>query len=224
MEAKRKDNRSFGEQNFGAAELGDVRRTRRLVDLADRIVQHPGGTLPQKLNDPADLVSLYRLCKNENVTHEKVIKAHFQKTLDRIVEGSGDVLVIHDGTELDYSKKKTLAKGMGQIGNGHGRGRRRVGGEGGSSDQDDRGSGDQHTQQQPGIGGTRAKLFGHEEPPEKECERMTTRPANQSASSFASIVILVFSSLEMGQPFSAASAAARKASADAPGIFPTTSR
>ena len=43
---------SFGTLHFGAAQLGDVRRTRRLVQAADAIVQHPGGTLPQKLHDP----------------------------------------------------------------------------------------------------------------------------------------------------------------------------
>ena len=46
---------SFGSLHFGEAQLGDVRRTRRLVRAADAIVQHPGGTLPQKLQDPYPL-------------------------------------------------------------------------------------------------------------------------------------------------------------------------
>ena len=44
------------------------------------------------------------------------------------------------------------------------------------------------------------------------------------ASSLASSVIFVFSRREIGQPFSAAWAAARNASLDAPGILPTSSR
>ena len=36
----------FGESHFGKAPLGDVRRVQRLVMLADRMVQHPGQSLP----------------------------------------------------------------------------------------------------------------------------------------------------------------------------------
>ena len=59
---------TFGERHFGAAELGDQRRTRRLVQLADRMVMHPGGTLPQKLAKPADLKAMYRLMDTDAVT------------------------------------------------------------------------------------------------------------------------------------------------------------
>ena len=34
----------FGEEQFGAAKLGDRRRTARLVELANRMANHPGGT------------------------------------------------------------------------------------------------------------------------------------------------------------------------------------
>ena len=37
---------SFGFLHFSEAQLGDVRRTRRLDRAADAIVQHPGGTFP----------------------------------------------------------------------------------------------------------------------------------------------------------------------------------
>jgi len=52
---------SFGEEHFGAAQLGDRRRTRRLVDTGNRILEHPAGTLPDKLRSPAALKGLYRL-------------------------------------------------------------------------------------------------------------------------------------------------------------------
>ena len=47
--------KSFGEVNFGHAQLGDKRRTSRLVRTADLMVRRPGGTLPQKFNSPKDL-------------------------------------------------------------------------------------------------------------------------------------------------------------------------
>lgn len=46
---------SFGTRNFGAINLGDRRRTARLVHGADAMCRHPGGTLPDKFPKPADL-------------------------------------------------------------------------------------------------------------------------------------------------------------------------
>jgi len=113
--------KSFGEVNFGMAELGDVRRTRRLVTLANQIVRHPGGSLPHKLCNPADLTALYRLCQRDEVTHEAVLAPHRQVVWQQIQEHSGDVLVLHDSTDIDYTRQKSLSE-LGQIGDGHGRG------------------------------------------------------------------------------------------------------
>ena len=121
MDDQQTAERSFGEEHFGAAELGDVRRTRRLVRLADQMVKHPGGTLPDKLSDPATLKALYRLVKKDEVTHESVLMPSRERTLRLAAEAEGTVLHIHDGTELDYSGLHSL-QGLGQIGNGNGRG------------------------------------------------------------------------------------------------------
>jgi hypothetical protein len=112
---------SFGTLHFGEAKLGDVRRTRRLVQAADAIVQHPGGTLPQKIHDPYPLDAFYRLANRKEVTHEAVLEPHRQRTLGVMRQIDGPVLLIHDTTELDYSSLGSLT-GLGQIGNGNGRG------------------------------------------------------------------------------------------------------
>ena len=67
---------SFGFRNFGAVELGDTRRTQRLATLVDTMCRHPGGTLPDKLNRPADLRAFYRLMNRPEVTHQKLIASH----------------------------------------------------------------------------------------------------------------------------------------------------
>ena len=72
---------SFGEEHFGAAELGDARRTKRLVRIADKMVKHPDGTLPDKINDPAELRALYRLANEARVTHEAVLEPSRARTL-----------------------------------------------------------------------------------------------------------------------------------------------
>lgn len=113
---------SFAERNFGAADLGDERRTRRLPKLVEQMIRHPGGTLPQKLPRPEDLEAFYRLCDAEDVTHEAVVSPHRQKTLQVLQSTEHFLLAIHDATELDYTNHTSLANDLGQIGNGHHRG------------------------------------------------------------------------------------------------------
>lgn len=113
---------SLGQALFGHSELGDSRRTDRLVTTFDQLCRHPGGTLPDKLSSPADLKALYRLCGCDEVTHAALITALRTYTLLRIARHVGPVLVLHDATELDYSSLTSLALDLGQIGEGHGRG------------------------------------------------------------------------------------------------------
>ncbi len=115
---------TFGERNFGTADLGDKRRTAAIIKLANRIVHHPGSSLPAKLGNPAMVDSMYRLCRSEDVTHEAVLAPHIARTLKTIDECDDNdvVLILHDGTELDYTSKKKLARQLGEIGNGSSRG------------------------------------------------------------------------------------------------------
>ena len=46
---------------MGRAQLGHKRRTARLADSARRISEHPGGSLPEKLKDPAAYRATLRL-------------------------------------------------------------------------------------------------------------------------------------------------------------------
>lgn len=108
---------SFGEQHFGGCDLGDKRLTRRAVLAADRILEHPGGTLPDKLNhDTAELIGLYRLANNPKVTHERLISAHCRRTRELSARVAGVLLVIHDTTEVDFSGLDVDE--LGPIGNG----------------------------------------------------------------------------------------------------------
>lgn len=117
------DSTSFGVLHFGAAELGDRRRTRRLVYTANQIHQHPGGTLPKKLQDPAALDGLYRLVEAEEVTHEAVLEPHRQLTYQRMRQCEDVVLIIQDSTVLDYTSIRSLREELGIVGKGqHARG------------------------------------------------------------------------------------------------------
>ncbi len=122
MQASRMTASGFGEEHFGGAQLGVVRRQRRLVSLANHMAKHPGGTLPDKVRHPADLKALYRLMDSDAVTHRAVLQPHVARTLDLMRAHEGVVLNIHDTTELDYSGLRSLREALGQIGNGGGRG------------------------------------------------------------------------------------------------------
>src|SRR5208337_171471 len=94
---------NLGQAIFGHAQLGDQRRTARLVETFNLMQRHPGGTLPHKLSTPADLRAFYRLCDADDVTHAAIIAAAREYTLAKIAEHAGDVLMLHDATELDFT-------------------------------------------------------------------------------------------------------------------------
>ncbi|MBN9517688.1 transposase, partial [bacterium] len=113
---------SFGTQEFADVDLGDARRTRRLVRVADACLASPGRSLPDACHDPAAYQAALRLFRHPAVTHRAVLAPHQARTLDRAERHPDTVLIVHDTTELDFSGHRTLAGHLGPIGNGGGRG------------------------------------------------------------------------------------------------------
>ena len=115
---------SFAQDNFGDLDLGDPRRTRRLVRSVEEICRHPGGTLPDKLQQPRKLRGFYRLMNRPEATHQGLMQAHAARTQRLIAEGGAGsvVLLLHDATELDYTSKHSLRDVLSQIGQGKQRG------------------------------------------------------------------------------------------------------
>lgn len=111
---------TFGRDHFGKARLGDVRRTRRLVRIADQMGRHPGGTLPEKMQDPHQLKALYRLADRPEVSHPAVLQPHTDRTRALMAAHKDVVLLVHDTTELDLTSQRCLRDQLGHIGNGYG--------------------------------------------------------------------------------------------------------
>src|SRR5262249_13565869 len=113
------DAQTWATANFGSAQLGHKRRTKRLVSSAARIADRPQGSLPSKF-PWSPLRAVYRLCNRPEVTHPGVTAPHFRAARQRM--GQPDpVLILHDTTELDFSSHEAL-EGAGPIGDGGGRG------------------------------------------------------------------------------------------------------
>jgi hypothetical protein len=111
----------FGQEHFGGADLGHKKRNACLVRVANALLRHPGGTLPTKLQSPADYKATMRLANRPETTHAAVLQPHIDRTFTRVRQHAGVCLFLHDGTELDFSGLRSIAT-LGPIGNGHNRG------------------------------------------------------------------------------------------------------
>ena len=110
----------WAQAEFGFAQLGDKRRTERLINVATNLAANPGGTLPQAFPDWAELKAAYRLLDQRHVTFERIIAPHCERTLQACRQ-PGEYLIIEDTTLLDYSMRPAC-EDLGVIGDGQGRG------------------------------------------------------------------------------------------------------
>jgi hypothetical protein len=104
--------------NFAGAELGDPRRTRRLVFSAARIAAHPEKSFPQ-IFDWGGLRGFYRMCDSADDPH--AIQRPHRLLTRSAMTALPVVLIHHDTTTLDFSSHKALT-GAGPIGDGDGTG------------------------------------------------------------------------------------------------------
>jgi hypothetical protein len=109
---------AWAQHHFGAADLGDRRRTRRLVRVAAHAATHPSGSLPHQNQSWADTKAAYRLCDCPDVTFAAVCQPHWDDTRRC---APGRYLVLEDTTEIDFGWHRDVA-GLGPLGNGSGQG------------------------------------------------------------------------------------------------------
>src|SRR5438045_6065688 len=109
------DNRSYhgrfllfrvGTKNFGVVDLGDRRRTKRLIESAAQIAAHPEKPFNQVFAWNA-LRGFYRLCNQETATLATIQGPHWQQT--RHAMGQQPlVLLLHDTSEMEYTSHTAL--------------------------------------------------------------------------------------------------------------------
>lgn len=92
----------WAQSEFSLVELGDRRRTQRLVKLATSLAQSPGGTLPQAMPQWGELKAAYRFLSQPENRYEAILQPHWQRTLEQC-QRPGEYLLIEDTTLLDYS-------------------------------------------------------------------------------------------------------------------------
>lgn len=111
-------NEQWVEATFHDCDLGDARRTKRLMKIADNMLSKPEGFIPDQNVHWADVKAAYRFFDCDDVTFDAVAEQHWHQTRNT---KPGRYLLICDTTDIDqYSHKAT--EGLGILGDGIGRG------------------------------------------------------------------------------------------------------
>jgi hypothetical protein len=101
-------------EEFAGADLGDLRRSRRLQRIVLSLQTDPAQSFPKAAGSDAELEATYRLLRNEAVTPEAIIAPHHAMTCQRAT-GYETVLAVHDTTELRFPGE-SHREGLGRLG------------------------------------------------------------------------------------------------------------
>ncbi len=111
------DAQGWADQEFGTCELGDPRRTRRLVKIVRDQAAQPGGSYSQAAGgNRYDLKGYYRFLNTDRaeVDPEGLLQAHRTQTIRRMSKEK-TVLIVQDTTELNFTCR-SKCEGLGQLG------------------------------------------------------------------------------------------------------------
>jgi len=100
---------------FGTAQLGDKRRTNRLVVLASSLALHTGESLVKSSHSAADMEAAYRLIRNSAVDSNQIAEAGFVSCAQQVGQ-YGLLLALEDTTSLNFSHS-SIRDELGHISN-----------------------------------------------------------------------------------------------------------
>ena len=103
----------MGSRRIGGLELGDARRTRRLIRLVEDLSAQPLESIAVASGGWAETKAAYRLLDNPALEWRELLEVHTQRTRERMV-GHPVVLWIQDTTELDFTTQPGIA-GLGRL-------------------------------------------------------------------------------------------------------------
>ena len=108
----------WAQQHFGAAPLGDMRRSRRLVLLAAGWCRQPGASIPRLSQGQAGASkAAYRLLDHPQATPDAFQQPHRQLVSQQL-RAPGTYLLLEDTTELIWPEAATRRPGLGPVGPG----------------------------------------------------------------------------------------------------------
>src|SRR5438046_5824061 len=104
---------TWAEEEFGDADLRDLRRNARLIQLATVLGAQPSASLPAAADAPATLKATYRFFDNKYVRADAVLASHIQAT-SRRMQAVPLVLAVQATTYLDWIDHPAT-KGLGPL-------------------------------------------------------------------------------------------------------------
>ena len=87
---------------YVGADLGDERRSKRLVGIVRRLQKKPRAPFPEAMQSSAELEGFYRFVNNPGVDPREILEPHRAATLERATRAK-TVLVVHDTTTAEFS-------------------------------------------------------------------------------------------------------------------------
>jgi len=105
---------SWAVTEFADADLGDLRRTQRLVQLAHALAQRPAATLPEACGSGAMLKAAYRFFTNDAIAPDDIVQSHIEATYSRL-NAVPIVLAVQDTTEANWTHLR-VTEGLGPLG------------------------------------------------------------------------------------------------------------
>ena len=96
------DDYSWAISEFGEAEFGDHRLSKRLVKLADSLSEFPMSSINQACGDWSSSKAAYRFFQNDKIDVSQISSTHKDKTISRIQEHQ-TVLAIQDTCYFTYT-------------------------------------------------------------------------------------------------------------------------
>src|SRR5216683_5680974 len=108
------DTTSWAVTEFADADLGDLRRTQRLVQLAHALAQRPGAALPEACGSGAMLKAAYRFFTNDDIAPDDTVQSHIEATYSRL-NAVPIVLAVQDTTEANWTNLR-VTEGLGPLG------------------------------------------------------------------------------------------------------------
>ncbi|TVU67178.1 IS4 family transposase, partial [Pseudoalteromonas distincta] len=106
----------WAKQQFGKSDLGDPRRTARLVKLASTLANEPGKPLVNITQSPGDMEGAYRFIRNENIGATAIAESGFKATVEQ-AKSHNLLLALEDTTTLIY-KHSSIRDDLGHVGRG----------------------------------------------------------------------------------------------------------
>lgn len=104
---------------FEDADLGDTRRTKRLLGIVEAFNAAPDRSLPKIARDAAELEGFYRFFENAAFGLKELLAPHARATADRVLE-QPTALAIHDLTQFVFPLADHLREGCERMGNRQG--------------------------------------------------------------------------------------------------------